>query len=82
MKGKLKSLFVGVGLATAALGFYVSQSGVVSAADHNDPVRVQASGPGLPGGTVLVDSGDPAGDIADLFARAAAIWSSFVTTSR
>ena len=68
MNGKFKTLLVGVGVATAALGFYVTQAGVVAAADHNDPIRVQASGPRLPGGTVEVHSGDPAGDIADLFA--------------
>jgi uncharacterized protein DUF4331 len=55
-------------LGIAAIGFHVTRSRVVDASDHNDPVRVQASGPRLPGGKVEVSPGDPAADLADIFA--------------
>jgi hypothetical protein len=52
----------------AAAGFHLTSSRVVDASDHNDPVRVQAGGPRLPGNSTVVHSGDPAGDLADVFA--------------
>lgn len=56
------------GACVTAAAVALAPSPEADAADHNDPVRVQASGPRLPGGVVEVKNGDPQGDLADMFA--------------